>query len=191
VRPAALLVAATALGAAVVAAPAAARAQDPPDGRMALVLGVQTGTGAVASDYGIGHLIGVEAAYQPMAEGQRLGFDVHWTVLFGGFEWPLGLGSDAASLTGGVETVHLQLGGRVRVPLRQRATIGYLGLGASLLRSNEPLPPDPARGYLGGYVGLGVQLEAAGLTLSTEVRRDMILDGPALLSFVIGVGFGV
>jgi hypothetical protein len=179
------------IAALLLAAPTLAHAEDdPPDGRLAFMMGLQTGTGSLGRDFGVGHLLGVEAAWQPMNDEQWIGWGLHTSALFGGFEW-LGLAEDTAAVSGSLQTVHMQLGLRARLPMRNRATVSFLSLGASILRSNDPLPPEPARAYIGGYVGLGAQLDAAGMALSVEVRRDMIFDGPGLMVFMLGIGFGV
>jgi len=168
----------------LVAAPAAA--QTVPRGRMAAMIGVRNGTRALGSDFGLGVLYGVQAAWEPMLEGSHFGYAVQWEVLRGDFF------SDPAAITGGLEILEMSLGARLRVAPRDPARTIFLGGGGSLLRSNAPLPPDEERAYIGGFAGGGVeQLIGRHLLLTVEVRYGMIGNGPGALSVMLGVGFGV
>ncbi len=179
----------------LLAVPAIARAQEsaekkpvndgPPDGKLALVGGLRSGTGALGDAFGLGYLWGVEASWQPMKEGQRIGYAVHWDVLFGGF------GADAQAITGGLDILEMNLGVRLRLAPERGGRAIYLGGGGALLRSNEPLPPDDERSYYGGFGALGVEQLTGSLQISVELRYGLIGAGPGSISFMLGIGFGI
>ncbi|MCB9572579.1 MAG: hypothetical protein H6709_10880 [Kofleriaceae bacterium] len=181
-----LAVAAVAAVASLAAAAPTARADDAaPPGKLAVVVGARNGTGALGNEYGLGFLRGVEASWQPLPDGRRIGYAIHWDVLFVGF------GSDSAALTGSLKVVELSLGARLRLAPRDSSRAVFLGGGASLLRATSPLPPDGVRDYAGGFAGFGVeQLAWAGSLVSVEIRYGLF-GGPGALSAMLGIGFGV
>src|SRR5689334_3936836 len=139
-RPAALIVACAVLG-----ATGAARADEVPDGKLAVIAGLRNGSGAVSSDVGLGWLWGLEASWQPLDAGQRVGYAITWSMMRGS-------SSDDASVTGDVATSELTLGVRLRIA--PQATPGrylFLGAGGEALRSNVPLAPDDRRDYWGPF----------------------------------------
>jgi hypothetical protein len=171
---------------AVLLASGTARADEMPKGRMAAAFGIRNGTEALGSDFGLGVLYGVQAAWEPMPDGSRIGYAIQWEVLRGDF------GNDPAAITGGLEILEMSLGARLRFAPQDPARTLFLGGGGSLLRSNAPLPPDEKRNYAGGFAGLGLeQLVYRRALLTLEVRYGLIGNGPGSLSVVLGVGFGV
>ena len=167
----------------LVATPAAA---DPvPSGRLSAVGGIRTGTGSLDDSFGLGALYGIEAAWEPLPEGRRLGYGIHWNVLFGDF------GSDPAAITGDLDILEMGLGARLRIAPADPARSLFLGGGVALLRANAPLPPDDERSYIGGFAGLGIEQLAWSRALLTLELRYGLFGGPGSLSVLLGVGFGV
>jgi hypothetical protein len=163
-----------------------ARADVMPKGRIAAIGGLRNGTGSLNDAFGIGFLYGIEAAWEPMRDGQRLGYVVAWDVLFANF------GSDPAAITGSLDEVEMNFGLRLRFAPRETARSLFLGTGAAVLRANVPLPPDDKRSYIGAFVGFGLEQLALGKALVTlELRYGLIGNGPGALSVLLGVGFGV
>jgi hypothetical protein len=167
----------------LVAAPAHA---DPvPSGRISAVGGVRTGLQSLDDAFGLGVLYGVEAAWEPLPEGRRISYALHWNVLFGDF------GSDPAAITGELDILEMGLGGRLRFAPADPSRSIFLGAGGALLRANAPLPPDDERSYLGGFAGLGLEQLAWKRALVTLELRYGLFGGPGSLSVLLGVGFGV
>lgn len=170
---------------ALVGLAAPAHADTMPSGRLAGVGGIRTGTSSLGDAFGLGVLYGIEASWEPMPDGRRLGYAVHWNVLFGDF------GSDPAAITGELDILEMNLGARLRLAPQDPATSIFLGAGAALLRANAPLPPDDERTYVGGFGGLGVEQLAWRRALVTLELRYGVIGGPGSISVLLGVGFGV
>lgn len=172
--------------AALLLATTPARADTMPSGRLSLVGGVRNGTGALGDAFGLGAMYGVEASWEPMRDGQRVGYAIHWNVLLGDF------GADMAAITGGLDILEMSLGARLRFAPADTARTIFLGGGAATLRANAPLPPTDDRSYLGGFAGLGVeQLAWKRALVTVELRYGLIGPGPESLTFLLGVGFGI
>lgn len=169
----------------VAAAAAPARADQVPSGRMALVGGIRTGTGSLDDAFGLGGLYGVEAAWEPLPDGRKLGYAIVWGFLRGDF------GSDPAAITGELDVLEMSLGARLRFAPREPTRSMFLGGGAAVLRANTPLPPDQRRDYVGGFIGVGVEQKLWKLMTTLEVRYGLLGGGPGSLSVQVGVGFGV
>jgi len=178
------VLAAALVAAAVVAAPAPARAEDLPPSRLSLIGGVRHGTSGVSNDIGYGWGIGVEAAWQPMAVGQRLGWGVSWSLLWSWF------GSQpAARISGTLDLLELDLAVRARfAPTPTPGRVLTLGAGGMLLRSNERLPPDAERSYLGPFIEIGYEHLAFGSFTATIHLRLGPVTGPTIVSALFGVG---
>lgn len=171
---------------AVVSSLAGRAAAEPPPGRMTGLLGVRIGSQAFDDAYGQARLVGLEAAWEPLSPGQRLGYAIHWNVLWGDY------GADEAALTGELDVVELALGARLRlIPAGDTRRSLFLGGGVALLRANNPLPPDDAKDYVGGFAGGGIsQFVADRLVLTMELRYGLLGAGPGSLSVLVGVGLG-
>jgi len=167
------------------AAPARAHADVMPSGRLSGVGGLRTGTQSLDDAFGMGVLYGIEASWEPMPDGRRISYGIHWNVLFGNF------GSDPAAITGSLDVLEMALGARLRLAPSDPSRSLFLGGGAALLRANAPLPPDDERSYLGGFVGLGLEQLAWARSLVTFELRYGLFGGPGSLSALLGVGFGV
>ena len=164
---------------------APARADVMPSGRLSAVGGIRTGTQSLDDAFGLGVLYGIEAAWEPMPDGRRISYALHWNVLFGDF------GADPAAITGELDILEMGLGARLRLAPSDPARSMFLGGGAALLRANAPLPPDDERSYLGGFVGLGLEQLAWKRALLTFELRYGLIGGPGSVSVLLGVGFGV
>jgi hypothetical protein len=162
-----------------------ARADEVPSGRLAGVVGIRTGTGSLDDHFGLGGVYGVEAAWEPLPEGRRVGYAIVWGLLRGDF------GSDPAAITGQLDIIELSLGARLRFAPREPARSLFIGGGGALLRANTPLPPDQRRDYAGGFVGFGVEQRIWKLMMTLEVRYGLLGTGPGLLSVQLGAGIGV
>ncbi len=169
----------------VAASVTTAAAEPVPSGRLSLLLGLRTGTGSLRDDFGFGALYGMEAAWEPLRPGQPLGYVIHWSVLFATY------GSDAAAITGELDTLEMNLGVRLRMAPKTPSRSLFLGGGGSLLRASTPLPPDDRRDYVGGYVGAGGEALWKGLLFTAETRFGLIGAGPGSVSVLIGIGKGV
>ena len=169
----------------VIALPAPARADVMPSGRLSGVGGIRTGTQSLDDAFGLGVMYGIEAAWEPMPDGRRISYALHWNVLFGDF------GADPAAITGELDILEMGLGARLRLAPRDPARSLFLGGGAALLRANAPLPPDDKRSYVGGFAGLGLEQLAWKRALLTFELRYGLIGGPGSVSVLLGVGFGV
>jgi hypothetical protein len=178
------------LAMAAVMLPAAhARADEElPDSRIAMLGGVRHGTGAVSDDIGFGTTLGVEAAWQPMDVGQRLGWSISWSLLWGWFG-----DEPAARVTGSLTILELDLALRARLaPTPAPGRCLTFGVGGALVRSNEPLPPDDTRDYLGPFAEVGYEhLAYDVLTATFHLRLGPLSTGPPMLSGVLGIGFAL
>jgi hypothetical protein len=184
VRARAAAAVAVALASLALASPAA-RAEDLPPGRIAIVGGLRHGTGAVADDIGLGWSLGIEAAWQPMTVGQRLGYAVSWSLHWAWFgEQP------AARITGSLDMIQLDAAFRVRLaPTPAPGRCLTLGFGGTLLRANERLPPDDDRSYLGPFGEIGYEHLAFGsFTATLHVRLGPIATGPTIVTGLLGIG---
>lgn len=166
------------------AAPAAADIV--PSGRISALVGLRNGTRSLDDAYGLGVLYGVEAAWEPLRDTQKVGYVIHWNVLFGDF------GADSAAITGSLSILEMNLGVRLRVAPRDPARTLFVGGGAALFRSNAPVAPLDERSYFGGFAGFGVEQLAFRRALVTlEIRYGIIGTGPNAVSVLLGVGLGV
>jgi hypothetical protein len=171
----------------VAAAGGAAHADMVPHGRLALVGGGRGHLGELSSEYGAGLMYGVQAAWEPMKDHQKLGYVLVWDVLFGWF------GNDSAAITGTLDEVEMSFGARLRYATGDdpKATF-LLGGGGSLLRANIELPPRDKRAYGAGYGAIGMELLVGGKVLtSLEFRYGLIGDGPQELTLLATAGFGI
>lgn len=177
--------ASAAVVAAVLLVAAPARADTMPSGRLAAVGGIRTGTTSLDDIFGLGVLYGVEASWEPMPDGRHVSYALHWNVLFGDY------GADAAAITGELDILEMGLGARIRFAPADPARSMFIGGGAAILRANAPLPPDDQRSYIGGFGGLGFETLAWRRALLTLELRYGVIGGPASISVLLGVGFGV
>ncbi len=171
--------------AALVVAPSSSRADDLPAGTLGAVLGAQAGTSGAYTSLGVGVAYGLAAAWQPMSDEQRIGWGVRWSVLFGYFP-------DAASapVSGVLRLVELDVVGRLRIaPTAQPGRYLTVGVGGSLLRSNEPIMPDNRRAFVGPIATFGYEHNAWGSALlGVDVRYGLIETGPTSIGLLVYVG---
>ena len=176
-----------------------ARAETIPSGKLSMVVGVRNGLGELSDAYGLGQIFGIEAAWQPMRETQRVGFALDWGVTWVNFNPLFGYGDpDPASITGRLDLLELSAGARLRIA--PTGTFGrYLtvGGGASVLRSNVPLPPQDDRSYIAPFASAGVDIHShllwGRVMYSVEVRYSgfsFVANDPDWLSFQLGFGWG-
>jgi hypothetical protein len=127
--------AAAALIALGAAAPAAA--EPLPPGSLGMIVGAASGTGVDANRLGFGYQIGGQAAWQPMATENRLGWALKSSVAFGTM-----YDAGAASVGDTLKTLHmdLMLGVRVRPGVNPSRYL-TLRAGGQLLRANQVVPP--------------------------------------------------
>jgi hypothetical protein len=101
-------------------------ADEIPAGTLGAVLGTQAGTAGAYQRVGIGVVYGLTGAWQPMREGQRIGWGVRWTTLFGYFPT-----ADSAPVKGVLRLVEMDLVARLRVaPTLKPGRYLTLGAGA-------------------------------------------------------------
>jgi hypothetical protein len=186
--------AAVVVAAALAASAGPARADDLPSGMFGAVFGVRQGTGPVTRQFGFGALWGMEAGWQPMTTQQRIGWSIKWRTLFSGF-WS----NEPANLTNELRVLEMDAGVGIRITPKP-GSLRYLDLGggAALMRSNVPLLPDSCnppigcRAFYGPYASAGLEQFVSGnVMLTFEIRVGLIGTGPATLSAITGVKFGV
>lgn len=179
----ALVIAAALAVTTAIAAPA--RADDLPPSRLSLLGALRHGTGEVSSSIGYGESIGLEASWQPMAVGQRLGWGVAWSLLWSWFG-----DQPAARITGSLDLLELDLTLRLRfAPTPSPGRVLTVGIGGELLRSNERLPPDDDRAYLGPFAEIGYEHLAWGaVTATIHVRLGPLGTGPTIATALLGIG---
>ncbi|WP_428264230.1 hypothetical protein [Haliangium sp.] len=168
----------------------AARAQaaddELPAGRIGAGIGLRAGLGRLGSDFGLGLVGSIEAGYHPTSRGQRVSLGVSWAVRRGWFGY-----DDEASVAGSLHLTEFDFGGRMRIAITPSGRrFLTLGAGASLLRTNVPVPPDDERTYWGGYGTVGVEFFVLGYLMNSEIRYGPIGAGPASISFMAGVSLG-
>ncbi|MEZ4362256.1 MAG: hypothetical protein R3B48_18855 [Kofleriaceae bacterium] len=172
-------------GCVVAAAPAHGRAEPYPAGSVGAVLGAQAGTAGSYTSLGAGVAYGLTAAWQPMADEQRVGWGARWSVLFGYFP-----ASSSAAVSDVLLLVEMDLVARLRVaPTLKPGRYLTLGVGASLLRSNEPISPDGGRAFAGPIATVGYEHNAFGaVLLGFDLRYGLIETGPASIGLLVSVG---
>lgn len=174
-------------GVAALPAPAHAQREDEalPAGRIGVNLGVRQGLGRLGNEFGVGMLGGIEAGYHPTRLDQRLSPGVFWAVRRSWF------GDDEASIAGSLDLIELDFGARLRMAQELGAPrFLVLGAGASVLRTNVPLPPDDRRNYVGPYVSLGFEFFAGRVLFGVDARYGLIALGPGSLSWTLSASLG-
>jgi hypothetical protein len=179
---------AAALGVLAVLCPAApARAEELPAGKIGTNLGVRQGLGSLGGQYTLGVVGGVQAGWQPTSTARRLSFGVDWSLGWG-YHWADQSSVNASSLS----TREMTLGVKVRILTSQASPLFVsTGMGAQLLRTSVPVPPDDERSYLGMYWSVGPELYVLGQYLiQFEVRYGPFIQGPGSLTLSLGLAFG-
>ncbi|HSK00375.1 MAG TPA: hypothetical protein VK932_04000 [Kofleriaceae bacterium] len=164
------------------AAPAAA--EPLPPGSLGVIVGAASGTGVDANRLGFGYQIGGQAAWQPMATENRLGWALKWSVAFGTM-----YDAGAASVGDTLKTLHmdLMLGVRVRPGVNPSRYL-TLRAGGQLLRANQVVPPSMERAFAGGVASVGVDQYAYGFLFNIDVRVNQIGTGPTIIALMFGAG---
>ena len=169
-------------------APAAAAAEPLPSGRIALAVGIKSGTGALAGSIGRGYAVGFEAGYAPMTRTQRVGWGASWSTTWS-YYW-----SGSARVADEMKILEMDAGLRLRVALgaRKRQVL-FLGGGGALLRTNEPVFADGDRTKVGPWGGAGVEGRDpifGAVVIAVSVRYGLIRDGQGTLGVMLSVGSG-
>ena len=171
--------------------PVAARAEESgkgmPAGRFGMTVGVRQGLGQLGDDFGIGGVGGISAGYSLTDADRRLSLGVHWNVLWSWFG-----SDDTASIAGSLSMIELGLGLRARTILDEKVPRAlFIGGGASLLRTNVPIPPCSTRRCMAPYVSVGLeQLVLGAMLLGFEARYDILPGGSGSMSMMLSLGFG-
>jgi hypothetical protein len=178
-----VLAAIAALGA--LGAPAAA--EPLPPGSLGLSVGAVSGTGIDANRLGFGYQVGGQAAWQPIATENRIGWGLKWSVVFGTM-----YDAGAASVGDTLKTLHmdLMLGVRVRPGLNPSRYL-TLRAGGQLLRANQVVSQSPTsmeRAFVGGVASVGFDQYAYGFLFNLDVRVDQVGTGPTIIALVLGAG---
>lgn len=173
---------------ALVALASTAAAEPLPYGRIAVVAGVKTGTGAIAGPIGLGRALGFEAGYAPMTRTQRIGWGLSWSTTWSSY------GADSARVADEMKIVEMDAGVRLRVALgaRKRQVL-FLGGGGAVLRSNEPIFEGDDRTQVGPWGSAGVEgfdPKWGKVVLAVAVRYGHIRDGSGTLSLMLSIGAG-
>ena len=169
----------------MVAVPSPAAAEDLPSSALTVLGGLRHGASEVSDDIGYGWSIGLAATWQPMTEGQRLGWGIGWSLLWSWFG-----DEPAARIDGTLDTIEIDLVLRARfAPTPSPGRVLTVGVGGMLLRSNERLPPDDKRSYIGPFVEVGYEhLEFGSLTATIHFRLGPLGNGPSIAGAILGVG---
>jgi hypothetical protein len=170
----------------VLAATIALAAGDPlPTGRVSAVIGAKTGTGSLASSIGNGFALGFEACYAPLAPPQTIGFGVTWSTVWSYY------GTGSARIADSLAMVELDLGVRLRLLVgTRRDTVVFLGGGANLVRTNEPLFDGGDRSSLGPWGSAGIEGARFGWVFAASLRFGAIENGQGTLGILFTVGKG-
>lgn len=172
--------------AAIIALGAPAAAEPLPPGSLGVVVGAASGTGIDANRLGFGYQIGGQAAWQPMATENRIGWGLKWSVAFGTM-----YDAGAARVGDTLKTLHmdLMLGLRLR-PGQNPSRYLTLRAGGQLLRANQvvPVPPKMERAFVGAVASVGLDQYAYGFLFNLDVRVGQIGTGPTIIALVLGAG---
>jgi hypothetical protein len=162
-----------------------------PSTSLGAITGVVAGAGPSAKPLGVGFALGFSAAVQPMRSDQRLGWSLRWSSLFQ-YQNILS-NATAARISGDVRLYQADVVFRGRfAPTDRSGTYLTGGVGLSLLRSNQPVPPDSQRVWAGGIVTLGVDKYVwSGFLLSLDARFGLIGNGPTTIATLLTVGYGL
>jgi len=168
----------------VIALLATAAAADPlSPGSIGLLVGGDSGTGADAKVIGYGYNVGLMAAWQPMNTDHHLGWAVRWATMFGGF-----YNGSAAQIESTLRTVHMDFTAGVRYrPWADPSRYLTLRGGVEMLRTNEPLPPQMHRSFVGGIGELGFEQYAGPVLFDVDLRYGLVGSEPSNLGLFIGV----
>jgi len=159
-------------------------AADPlPSGSIGAVIAGDSGTGADAKVIGAGLNFGLQAAWQPMNSDRRLGWAIRWATLFGLF-----YNGSAAQIESTLRTVHMDFTAGMRYrpwasPSRYLALRG----GAEMLRTNEPLPPQMHRSFVGGIAELGFEQYAGPVLFDFDLRYGLLGSEPSNVALFFGL----
>ncbi|MEZ4403021.1 MAG: hypothetical protein R3B06_23565 [Kofleriaceae bacterium] len=168
-----------------VVGPRAATAEPLPTGRIGAVLGGKTGTGALSSRLGLGFAAGFEAGYAPLRPTQTIGLGVDWAIT-----WTYFL-SGSAPVSDKLRMVEFDLGARLRLVVGpRRTTVLFVGGGAQLARTNEPVFDVGTRSYVGPWGAAGVERSLLGAVVTGSLRFGVLANGQGTLGLMLGVGFG-
>jgi hypothetical protein len=174
------------LGLLALAAPA--QAEELPAGKLGLTFGARQPMGALGGQFSVGMVGGIEAGWQPTSTDRRLSLGVDWSLSWG-YHWADDASDNAAKLS----SREMSLGVKARFLAGQAASPLFLstGLGAVLLRTSVPVPPDDERSYLGMYWSAGPELYVLGRYLiHFDVRYGPFVNGPGSLTLSLGLAFG-
>ena len=171
---------------AVLALAAPARAEPMPPGSIGLVFGLISGTGADAKRLGFGfYELGLQAAWQPATTERPWGFSARWSAHFG-----MLYGGQAEQIETPLRTVQMDVMVGIRYrPWKAPSRFLALRAGGELLRSNEPIPPQMSRSFVGGVASIGFDQYFSGFMFNVDVRYGLIGDGPRSLALLVGIGF--
>ncbi len=166
-----------------------------PDTFIGFVVGTTTGVGNMSGVIGTGARYGMEAGWQPMSTGQRVGLGVHWTA---SGAYYFGIANTAGGVAGGttLETFTTELTLRLRAAIGTRGWFGHVGAGAGMYRSNLALPPRESRSYIGGAAEAGAMYLVGRRSFATV---NVILGGistgaleaPTTASVVVGLSLAL
>jgi hypothetical protein len=159
---------------------ATARAADrPPSTRYGLVFGARAPTGALASRYGIGGVVGMEAGFTPSWYG------FVWSLQYARF-WS----SDPRNVDD-LQLVNLDFVIRARLAMRGDLPAFLWGeAGASFVRSNTPIDPAMSQTYVGPTGGIGTELIFGPFVVSLGADYTFLSDGPSGLRVMLFGGVG-
>lgn len=166
---------------------APARADDLPPGQFGVVSGVRQGVGELGEVFGLGAMIGVHAGYHRSSTDRHWSLGVSWAVLWGFFT-----ADDPGISDESLRLLELDFN------LRARRLMGggvprflVVSVGATLLRTNVPIPPSTDRTYFGPSLGLGVEQFLMGkYLLGFEWRYGLLGGGPGSLTGLVTFSFG-
>jgi hypothetical protein len=167
-----------------VVGPAAAQPEpETPPARFGLVVAGRENLGDAGDVYRWGALAGINAGYHPT----WFPAGVVWQVLFGHFE-----AADSGVVDQSLSTVEMSFGLHTRFALSE-TSLRYLfaNAGVTLLRTENTLPPDSKRIFIGPYVGGGwEEYFLRRYLVGAEIRYGLIAGGPPAIGLHLSVSFG-
>jgi hypothetical protein len=156
-----------------------------PAGRLLAVVSARTGTGALYNSLGVGWGIGLEAGYAPLRSPQTVGLGLSWSIAWSSY------GSGSARIADSLSMVELDAGARMRLMLgTRRRSVLWIGGGAALVRTNEPLFTTGDRSYVGPWGAVGLESLVLGLLVTPSLRFGDIDGGRGTLSLSLAIGSG-
>jgi hypothetical protein len=172
-----------AIVAVAVACATSAAAEPLPSGAIGAAGGAISGTGADAKRVGFGYTFGGQASWQPMKTEQKIGYSLRWSLMFASLQQ-----GSAAQIIDRLRTVQMDatLGIRFR-PWVSPSRYLTVRVGGELFRSNQPVPPENRRAFVGAIGSVGYDQYFGRVLLSVDARFGPFGPGPNEAALIFGL----